>query len=277
MFERSDLKTRAKLALKRNYLGCVIAPVLLAAGTWLTSVILNLFTGPSVNYDYAAMPINAVSSSVTVTHVSPMYWVVWLALMFLVLQPLLVGVQNFFIKNARYKGALRDIMPKSNYAQVVIGTLVQSLLIVLFTCLLIVPGIVKAYEYRMVPYLLADHTEMSWRDALKKSKEMMQGNKMDTFILDLSFIGWGLLAACTCGILAVFWVTPYMYATGAELYLVLGGNYGRTSYTGSYNTSSAQDVTYRDVEPITPPQRVNSIYESPDSSIHPILPPDRRW
>lgn len=275
MFERSDLKTRAKLALKRNYWGCVIAPVLLAAGTWLTSVILNLFTGPSVNYDYAAMPIDAVSSSVTVTHVSPMYWVVWLALMFLVLQPLLVGVQNFFIKNARYKGALRDIMPKSNYAQVVIGTLVQSLLIVLFTCLLIVPGIVKAYEYRMVPYLLADHTEMSWRDALKKSKEMMQGNKMDTFILDLSFIGWGLLAACTCGILAVFWVTPYMYATGAELYLVLGGNYGRTSYTGSYSTSSAQDVTYRDVEPI-PPQRVNSIYESPDSSIHPILPPDRR-
>lgn len=277
MFERSDLKTRAKLALKRNYWGCVIAPVLLAAGTWLTSVILNLFTGPSVNYDYAAMPIDAVSSSVTVTHVSPMYWVVWLALMFLVLQPLLVGVQNFFIKNARYKGVLRDIMPKSNYAQVVIGTLVQALLIVLFTCLLIVPGIVKAYEYRMVPYLLADHTEMSWRDALKKSKEMMQGNKMDTFILDLSFIGWGLLAVCTCGILAVFWVTPYMYATGAELYLVLGGNYGRTSYTGSYSTSSAQDVTYRDVEPITPPQRVNSIYESPDSSIHPILPPDRRW
>lgn len=253
MFERSDLKTRAKLALKRNYWGCVIAPVLLAVGTWLTSVILNLFTGPSVNYDYAAMPIDAVSSSVTVTHVSPMYWVVWLALMFLVLNPLLVGVQNFFIKNARYKGALRDIMPKSNYTQVVIGTLVQSLLIVLFTCLLIVPGIVKAYEYRMVPYLLADHTEMSWRDALKKSKEMMQGNKMDTFILDLSFIGWGLLAACTCGILAVFWVTPYMYATGAELYLVLGGNYGRTSYTGSYNTSSAQDVTYRDVESITPP------------------------
>ena len=253
MFERSDLKTRAKLALKRNYWGCVIAPVLLAAGTWLTSVILNLFTGPSVNYDYAAMPINAVSASATVTHVSPIYWVVWLALTFLVLQPLLVGVQNFFIKNARYKGALWDIMPKSNYAQVVIGTLVQALLIVLFTCLLIVPGIVKAYEYRMVPYLLADHTEMSWRDALKKSKEMMQGNKMDTFILDLSFIGWGLLAACTCGILAVFWVTPYMYATGAELYLVLGGNYGRTSYTGSYNTSSVQDAAYRDVEPITPP------------------------
>lgn len=253
MFERSDLKARAKLALKRNYWGCVIASVLFAAGTWLTSVILNLFTGPSVNYDYAAMPIDAVSASATVTHVSPMYWVVWLALTFLVLQPLLVGVQNFFIKNARYKGALRDIMPKSNYAQVVIGTLVQALLIVLFTCLLIVPGIVKAYEYRMVPYLLADHTEMSWRDALKKSKEMMQGNKMDTFILDLSFIGWGLLAACTCGILAVFWVTPYMYATGAELYLVLGGNYGRTSYTGSYSTSSAQDVTYRNVEPITPP------------------------
>ena len=150
MFERSDLKARAKLALKRNYWGCVIASVLFAAGTWLTSVILNLFTGPSVNYDYAAMPIDAVSASATVTHVSPMYWVIWFALMFLVLNPLLVGVQNFFIKNARYKGALRDIMPKSNYAQVVIGTLVQSLLIVLFTCLLIVPGIVKAYMYERI-------------------------------------------------------------------------------------------------------------------------------
>lgn len=259
MFERSDLKARAKLALKRNYWGCVIDPLLFAAGTWLAAIILNLFVGSSVTYDYPTMPLDGVSvsatvvPSATVTHVSPLYWVVWFALMFLVLNPLLVGVQNFFIKNARYKGALRDIMPKSNYAQVVIGTLVQSFLIVLFTCLLIVPGIVKAYEYRMVPYLLADHTEMSWRDALKKSKEMMKGNKMDTFILDLSFIGWGLLAACTCGILATFWVTPYMYATGAELYLVLGGNYGRKTYTGSYDTSSVQDAAYRDVEPITPP------------------------
>ena len=60
----------------------------------------------------------------------------------------------------------------------------------LWSLLLLIPGIVKAYEYRMVPYLLADYPELSTEEAFRISREMMNGEKMNTFILDLSFIGW---------------------------------------------------------------------------------------
>ena len=46
----------------------------------------------------------------------------------------------------------------------------------------------------------------------------MNGHKMQTFILDLSFIGWNILSAATCGLVGVFYVNPYQFATGAELY-----------------------------------------------------------
>ena len=84
--------------------------------------------------------------------------------------------------------------------------------------LFVIPGIVKGYEYRMIPYLLAEHPEMSTKDAFARSKEMMSGNKWKAFVLDLSFLGWKLLSLLTCGILSVFYVTPYEHATNAALY-----------------------------------------------------------
>ena len=58
----------------------------------------------------------------------------------------------------------------------------------LWSLLLIIPGIVKSYEYRMIPYLLADHPEMSKDEAFAASKAMIDGNKWDAFVLDFSFI-----------------------------------------------------------------------------------------
>ena len=84
--------------------------------------------------------------------------------------------------------------------------------------LFIIPGIVKSYEYMMIPYLLAEHPEMTRQEAFAESKQMMDGNKWDAFVLDLSFIGWTLLGVCTFGILLVFYVEPYIYLTRAELY-----------------------------------------------------------
>ena len=82
----------------------------------------------------------------------------------------------------------------------------------------------------MVPYLLADCPQMSRKDAFRISKEMMQGQKMDAFILDLSFIGWHLLSAVTCGLAEIFYVSPYVNATNAELFLALKGTYTYRSY-----------------------------------------------
>ena len=68
---------------------------------------------------------------------------------------------------------------------------------------------------------LAEHPELGYREVLRMSSEMMDGQKWNTFVLDLSFIGWEILSVFTCGILSIFWVNPYVYATQAELYLEL--------------------------------------------------------
>ncbi len=87
----------------------------------------------------------------------------------------------------------------------------------LWSLLLIIPGIVKAYSYRLAIYIKAENKEMGALEAIRKSKEIMHGHKLEWFVLDLSFIGWALLVAVTFGIAAI-WVTPYMDVTYANAY-----------------------------------------------------------
>ena len=82
-------------------------------------------------------------------------------------------------------------------------------------------GIVKAYEYMMVPYILAENPDMSREEVFALSKQMMKGNKWDAFVLDLSFIGWMILGALTLNIVNVLYTNPYRYLTSAELYHTL--------------------------------------------------------
>ena len=78
-------------------------------------------------------------------------------------------------------------------------------------------AIVLSYAYSMVPYLLRDYPELSAREALRTSSQMMKGHKWDLFVLDLSFIGWILLGIMTAGI-GLLWVAPYMDTTHAAFY-----------------------------------------------------------
>ena len=123
------------------------------------------------------------------------------------------------------------------YGKTVWTLFLMKLYTFLWSLLLIIPGIVKSYEYRMVPYLLADCQDLSTEDAFRISREMMDGEKMNAFILDLSFIGWKILSSITCGLVGLFYANPYEYATDAELFLVLKQNYfsGR-SYSNTYQT-----------------------------------------
>ena len=86
-----------------------------------------------------------------------------------------------------------------------------------------IPGIIKAYSYRMVPYIIKDEPDLSAKEVLQRSKEMMRGHKWHAFILDLSFLGWIILAVLTLGVLSFFWVDPYIKSTDAALYSVLKG------------------------------------------------------
>ena len=87
----------------------------------------------------------------------------------------------------------------------------------LWSLLLVIPGIIKAFGYSMAMYILAENPDMPAREAMKKSEEMMKGHKMELFVLYLSFFGWLLLCCVTCGIAGLY-VAPLMSATFANFY-----------------------------------------------------------
>lgn len=95
--------------------------------------------------------------------------------------------------------------------------IIVSFFTFLWILLLIVPGIIKQYSYSMSFYILADNPELTAREALSKSKEMMNGHKWDLFVLQLSFFWWSLLVGVTFGIASIY-VIPYISATTANFY-----------------------------------------------------------
>lgn len=158
-----------------------------------------------------------------------------------------VGGCRFFTVNASQDANIKELFSGftgGNYMRNVSTQFFRSLYTFLWTLLFIIPGIVKAYEYLMIPYILADNPNISREEAFELSKRMMDGHKWDTFVLDLSFIGWALLSSITCGIVGLFWVDPYVRATYAELYLKLKSNVMpvQTIETNQYGWDDAQRI-----------------------------------
>ncbi len=95
--------------------------------------------------------------------------------------------------------------------------IITNFFVFLWSLLLFIPGYIKSIAYSMAPYILAENPTMTAREALSKSKEMMNGHKLDYFILSLSFIGWYLLVGITFGLVGIY-VIPYMNATITNFY-----------------------------------------------------------
>ena len=93
---------------------------------------------------------------------------------------------------------------------------------ILWSMLFVIPGIIKSIAYSMTFYIIAENPEISATDAIKKSQEMMQGHKMEYFILQLSFIPWLILVSFTFGLAGIY-VMPYMSATRANFYKSISG------------------------------------------------------
>ena len=109
---------------------------------------------------------------------------------------------------------------RHHYLNIVLTMFLRSLFIGLGCILCVIPGIYLSYSYYMVPYILSENPEMKPMEVLRLSKEMMNGHKLNTWILELSFIGWILLGIIACFV-GTFFVAPYIDATFAELYAVL--------------------------------------------------------
>lgn len=139
------------------------------------------------------------------------------------LNPITVGLYNAFLAYDRdqtqdniIESMFRRAFDK-NYLHKVLGYFLVNLFVCLWTLLLIIPGIIKAFAYAMTPFILEENPEMPAYDAIKYSEKMMMGHKWELFVLCLSFIGWGILACLTFGI-GFLWLTPYMELSVCEFY-----------------------------------------------------------
>ena len=171
----------------------------------------------------AAVAGIAIAVAIVVAIISLIVGAFTIALDVFVLNPIEYGTQKFLRKAQNGNESLGTVFNgfKDGYRNIVKVMFFRDLFIFLWSLLFIIPGIVKSYEYRMVPFILSENPGMSKDEALKASSRMMYGQKWKTFVLDLSFIGWNLLSLLTLGMLGVFYVAPYAHSTNAALYETL--------------------------------------------------------
>lgn len=143
-----------------------------------------------------------------------------------IINPISVGIMRFYIRCFDGKPFLKEMFHvfEHRYKNVVGIMFLKDLYTFFWFLLFVVPGIVKSYEYSMVPYLLAENPNLMAKEAFALSRQMMRGQKWKAFVLDVSFLGWNLLSLLTFGILGIFFVDPYVKLTGAALYRKLRGS-----------------------------------------------------
>lgn len=222
MWTRSELKSKAKIAFKANYWISVLAALIIAFFTGGGSA----SSGRNASQDASGLdkinPLFILSIVGAILAVSLLFYIIKIV----VGNALIVGAKKAFVLNETsdekpdFK-TLITVFKSGEWVNVAIVMFLRNLIIGLMTLLFIIPGIVFAYRYKMIPYILAEDPSVKWSEAKQRSIEMMNGQKWNAFVLDLSFIGWYLLSALTFGILAIFYVSPYVEQTEAELYLAL--------------------------------------------------------
>lgn len=196
MILRSELKQNAKDQLKNNW-GLAIGIIIVCT---LISGIPNLLA----EIDSESFAISIIIPIITLV----------------ITGPLTIGQCKFFINLAnRSNPKFSDLWYGFNNMLRAIGvTLLVGVIVFIGTILFIIPGIILAFMYSQVYYIMAENPEMSIMNCLKESARIMKGHKMDLFILELSFLGWGILMVITLGIAGLY-VLPYYNATLTNFYL----------------------------------------------------------
>ncbi len=237
MWSISDVKSKGKAAFKKNYWRCVLASLILsilAAGSSAVGQTSN--ANNLQNLDTSGMSSEELSMLAGVLAVFAsfllVFSIIWIILRIFVLNPLEVGCRIFFKENLENDATLDELKAGfGDYKRSVITILLRDIFLALWFCLLVIPGIIKSYSYKMVPYILLDEPQLSAKEVITRSREMMNGHKWRAFLLDLSFIGWELLSLITCGLVGLFYVSPYENSTQAALYKELKGSNGQTAET----------------------------------------------
>ena len=220
MWNRAELKMRGNMAFKKNYVSAVVVALLM--GIFGTVSGESSARRVSENSDiYSGNLFNVGMITGLLAGIATVVILIVLVAKVFVGNLLKMGGYRFFILNQTAQpgiGTLLDGFRSGHYVNIVLTMFLRDLFTTLWSLLLVVPGIVKHYEYLMVPYIIAENPAMDYKEAFQISKQMMDGEKMEAFIMDLSFLGWYLLSAVTCGLLAIFYVNPYVQASFAVMY-----------------------------------------------------------
>ena len=141
--------------------------------------------------------------------------------LFILALPLTWGFQTLFLGAVRGgEATAKDMFEGYNkelFSRVLTTTLLYYVYVFLWSLLLLITGCIKSYSYAMTPYILKDNPEMKNNAAIEESMRMMDGHKLELFLLDLSFIGWAILSILTCCI-GFLWLVPYMNMARVNFY-----------------------------------------------------------
>ncbi len=230
MWNRQEIKARGKDRFRFNYWRSVLVAMVISmisgsvgagAGSSSSGLSVNLnLNGDGISFNFDSLK-EIFTSERIIIFITIFLFVFAFAMVLnvFVLNPLLVGAKTFFLRNTHERAGIGNLGTGfRSYGRVVNTMFFNDLFLLLWSLLFIIPGIIKSYSYRMVPYILAEHPEMSGTEVITMSRQMMNGHKWRTFVFDLSFIPWLLLSALTLGVVGVFYVEPYRNAADAELY-----------------------------------------------------------
>lgn len=240
MIDRSTIKAKAKHGLKRYYWMAVVATLIM---TVIQGGVFNSSSGNNsrnymtfnydsfqTDYDFSGA-LDQLVSSITglplfLVAVGSIFTLLFIllatyAFTIFVRNVIAVGYASYFIKNRDSDvgvGELFAFFKGGTYKNTVLTIFLMDLFVALWTLLLVIPGIIKAYEYYFVKYIIAENPELDWREALQLSKNMTDGRKGELFVFDLSFILWSLASALVPFGFGRFFLHPYIQASKAELY-----------------------------------------------------------
>lgn len=200
LLSRMELKEEAKKSLKGKYGQYII---LIIVTSLLTGGISSLIT-----FIFKHFNLNPLAGGIIVSVVT-----------LLITSFITLGANSFSLKIARNEEVKwTELFSKANmWFVVIVATLLIQIFTSLWTILLIIPGLIAVFKYSMTYYVLVDEPEIGALGAISKSKELMNGHKLDLFILMLSFLGWILLGLLTFGLLYI-WLVPYINVTYAKFY-----------------------------------------------------------
>lgn len=225
MLTSKELRVKAWNSLKgkywRAFLVILVLGLLASIGTSLETGSQNLTE--TINLvDPSEMDETMELGAAVVGTIATVMAVVGMAISLFVGNAADVGLAHYFILNTDSKPSFADAFYgfKVKYLRNIGTLLLVGIKLALWSLLLVVPGIIKSFEYAIIPYILADDPEISSKEAFRKAKEMMMGNKWRLFKLNLSFFGWFVLCVVTCGLGTPF-LLPYVSAANAEFYAEL--------------------------------------------------------